>query len=415
MTLFLKLCTVFAVIAVAMPLSAQDKGAPLKPVESKPAEMAEDVEILRLLLNKSVGLDYNLFRNRTSTEAVDVGSVVTMVTDPTTATAGVEPRHYLFTSSYPQFDGVYLNRHGVAFTVRLGTLEQTVFARHERTKGLEATCTQCHMADTVAKFHLTPIAQPAAKPPSEWEKARDELRGASAPKPGTAPRKSNLAEMCRPGNFVETVVKMLAENGRNLRHLGADESVTVIVTYDGVTGSASDIRSTTLADPSLWNAKPGPEDPYSKFGLTADESKQIVLGDLHMKQNKYADAAKAYELALGRFASTSKVLAPPKNMKWADLEASLKELQANVTSAYRSLAQAYIGVGNLDEAKRALELAQKLELKFDGDPKPKGTPVPAKIILSVKKFHLDAAGTLTPADFRKGVTVETVGLTAIKK
>ncbi len=414
MIAFLRLGTLLAVALAATQSRAQQKDVPLKPAEAKPAEMAEDVEILRLLLNKSVGLDYHLFRSRTSTEAVDVGSVITMIADTTTATPAGDPRHYLFTSNYPQFDGVYLNRHGVAFTVRLSTLEQTAFARHERTSGLEATCLQCHKADSVSKFSLAPIAVPAAKPPTDWEKARDELRGSAAPKAGP-PRKSNLAEICRPGNFVETVVKLLAENGRNLRHLAADESVTVVVTYDGVTGSASDQRSTTLADPTLWNPKTGEEEPYSKFGLTADESKQIVLGDLHMKQGKYADAAKAYELALARFASTNKNLARPRNVKTADLDAAIKELHASVTSAYRSLAQAYIGVGNLDEAKRALELAQKIELKFDGDPKPKGTPVPAKILLSVKKSHLDAAEKLSPAEFRKGVTVETVGLTAIKK
>lgn len=424
MTAFLRFCTVLAVSAVTVPLAAQDKGAPIKPVEAKPAvakpaEMAEDVEILRLLLNKSVGLDYHLQQSRSSgpTEAIDIVSGFTAsvgLQSGSAGTATVEPRTYLLTSSYPQFDGVYLNRHGVAFTVRLATLEQTVFTKHERSVGLEATCLQCHKADNVAKFPLTPVAPSAAKPPTDWEKARDELRGSVAPK-GGAPRKSNLAEMCRPGNFVETVVKLLAENGRNLRHLPGDESVTVVLTYDGITGLANDQRSTTLADPTLWNAKAVTEDPYSKFGLTADESKQIVLGDLHMKQSKYADAAKAYELALGRFASTSKSLAPPKNVKPADWDSALKDLHASVTAAYRSLAQAYIGVGNLDEAKRALELAQKIELKFDGESKPKGTPVPAKIVLSVKKFHLDAAGTLTPADFRKGVTVEMVGLNAIKK
>lgn len=417
MTATVRCSALLALALAAMPLPAQQKGVPIKAVETKPAEMAEDVEILRLLLNKSVGLDYHLDRNRLSgpTEAIDIHGYTASVGGLSSGAPGTEPRHYLFTSTYPQFDGVYLNRHGVAFTVRLSSLEQTSYAKHERAAGLEATCLQCHKVDSVAKFPLSPIADPAAKPPTDWEKARDELRGVSKSKADHSERKSNLSEMCRPGNLVESVVKLLTENGRHLRHLGSDESVSVIVTYDGVTGAAQDRRATTLADPTLWLPKVGDEDPNTKFGLTTDETNQISLGDLHLKQGKNPDAIVAYEAALVRFRSAEKRLVPPKGLKPAELTAEVKALREKVAEAYRTLATAYLNGGNLNDAKRCIELSLKMDIKLDGENASKGTPVPAKIILSVKKFHLDAAKTLSPADFRKGVTVETVGMTAMKK
>ena len=112
---------------IATPLAAQDKGVPLKPVESKPAEMAEDVEILRLLLNKSVGLDLYLDWGRTPSGADDITTAYTAIDVTPPATAALR-RTYILPLTYPQFDGVYLNRHGVAFTVRLGAGLLLLFA-----------------------------------------------------------------------------------------------------------------------------------------------------------------------------------------------------------------------------------------------------------------------------------------------
>jgi tetratricopeptide (TPR) repeat protein len=401
-------------IAVPLALASQEKPAPQKPSVDKAAEMTEDVEILRHLLNKSVGLEIPNDRTSGTSTFHGISEIATTATILQTDLHGTEGRSYLFYSAYPQFDGVYLNRHGIAYTVRLSNLEQTVYARHERTGGLEATCLQCHQVDNVAKFQLQPAAA-GSKPLTDWDKARDELRGLGGDASKPSAKNSNLALMCRPGNLTESIVKLLAANGRNLRHLAPDENVSVVVTYDGLKASASDRYLSSLADPTLWIPANRDMDPSGKFGLTPDESKQLALGDLHLKQGKGADAVKAFETALSRYTTKTNRLAWPRNAKRSDLDAAIKDLQASLRSAYRSLAQAYIGAGRLDDAKQALEMAQHLVVQFDDDAKPKGMPVPAKIVLSVKKSHLDKADSLSPAEFRKGFAIELVGVSALKK
>jgi tetratricopeptide (TPR) repeat protein len=443
MTAF-KFATAVLVVLVALPLVGQDKGAPptttdLPPAVSesqllaerraaavtKAAEMTEDVEVLRLLLNKSFGFP------RKQTAAVHTGgtpmpysAVFDATTGNPTAGSNLALTYHWATQhaagpSAESFDGVYLKGHGVAYTIRVSGHSRDALPPHEKTLALGVTCQKCHTWDAVAKFDLAAAAT-LAKPQTDWEKARDELRGVP-PKADADGGKPNLAVMCAPGNLTETVTKVLAANGRHLRHLTADEAVSVVVTYDGVSGPAHDRATGTMADPNLWT----PSAPTgTRLGFTPDEAKQIVLGDLHLKQGKHADAVKAYQTALARYPDMVTTVAAvkgdfPKGMKEDDVAAAVKELRTGVTSAYKSLAQAHIGAGNLDEAKRALDLAKNIQIRVTGtDAKPSGSagpPVPAKIILTAKKAHLDAAEKLSAADFRKGVTVETVGMTGVKK
>ncbi|QEL15910.1 tetratricopeptide repeat protein [Limnoglobus roseus] len=419
-------------LALLLPLTAfaaargQDVKAPPKlSTDPKAAEMTEDVEVLRRLLNKAVGLDA-IRLNAFSTFHPNAGVVNEVYMELATPPSGegapreaTTPAYYSLSRRVRsgadaglQFDGVYLKGHGIAYTVRLATLDQAAAGPHEKAAGMEVTCQNCHTAADATKFNLKAAA--AVKPPTDWEKARDELRGGPAKVDPNTPR-PNVAEMCVPGALSEAVTKLLAVNGRHLRHLTADESVSVVVTYDGLTGAAHDRVTGTMADPSLWNPKPSANGPATTFGLTADEAKQIVLGDLHLKQGKNEEAVKAYEAALARYGMPTVTITPLKGAKYADVQAAAQEVQKSVTTAYRSLAQAYIGVGNLDAAKRALELAQGLKVELSGAKTGAATPVPAKILLTVKKGHLDAAEKLSPAEFRKGVTVEMVGMTPMKK
>lgn len=418
-----RIATALALLLGALPLAAQDKNVPIKLSDAKPAEMAEDVEILRLLLNKSFGLPRK--SNESYPVEINIPALPNTSIVPTSPAGGdFNPiahgnawRHLTYPTPAPvseSFDGVHLKGHGIAYTIRLSPQTTARLVPQEKSAALAAMCQNCHGPDAAAKFNLvSPV--PAAKPATDWEKARDELRGVPAPATDPNAAKPNVANVCLPGNLSETIVKLLAANGRHLRHLPGDESVTVVVTYDGVTAAAHDLRSTTLADPTLWQPKLDP-DLSTKFGLTPEESKQMVLGDLHLKQGKHAEAIKAYETALSRYSSASVTIAQPKGTRYADLEPALKDLRSNIGASHRSLAQAYLAAGKLEEAKRAIELAQKLEIKLEGaDKKTATTPVPAKIILSAKKAHLDKAESLSPVEFRKGVTVETVGLAAIKK
>lgn len=413
--------TPFAKYTLALLLTASAVGrAPAqgpKP-DPKAAEMTEDVEVLRLLLNKAFGFPRQQGGYPGLTLSPDHG---TLPGGTSGGGSGFSPMSRTYSTHYqgallPEaFDGVYLKGHGIAYTIRLSTLTRAAVPPHEKAAGLAVTCQNCHAADAVAKFNLAPPTPTASKPLTDWEKARNELRGIAPAAPDATAAKPNLAEICIPGNLTETVTKLLAANGRNLRHLTADENVSVVITYEGITGSAQPVTG-TMADPTLWNAKPPAPAAGTAFGLTPDESKQIVLGDLHLKQGKPEEAIKAYETALARYIAIDTTIAVPKNMKIADVTDGVKELHKNVTGAYRSLAQAYIAVGNLDDAKRAIDLAQRIKIELSASEKrERATPVPAKIILTVKKSHLDAAEKLTAADFRKGISVEILGMSAATK
>lgn len=411
-------CTL-ALLLLAPAAWGQEAKAPPKPSADPKAaaEMTEDVEVLRLLLNKAFGFPRQQGGYPGLTLSPDGGAAPAGTPGGAghpTWLRSLEPWQH--GALLPEaFDGVYLKGHGIAYTIRLSTLTRAAVPPHEKAAGLAVTCQNCHAADAVAKFNLAPPPPTAGKPLTDWEKARNELRGVASPAPDQAAAKPNLAEACVPGNLTEAVTKLLAANGRNLRHLPADESVSVVITYEGVTGSAQAVTG-TMADPAVWNAKPPAPATATPFGLTADESKQIVLGDLHLKQGKPEEAIKAYEAALARYVATDTTISVPKNMKMADVTEGIKELHKNVTGTYRSLAQAYLAVGNFDEAKRAIDLAQRIKIELSSSEKrERATPVPAKIILTVKKAHLDAAEKLSPADFRKGVGVEIVGMTATKK
>src|SRR6202023_439005 len=93
-------------------------------------------------------------------------------------------------------EGVYLKGHGVVYTVTL---------------------------PIAAQKPQVPLGQPADKPLSPWEKEQRALRGDK-----TEPTKK--AET-GPPSVSETVLRLLADNGKHFTELAPDETVTVAVVF----------------------------------------------------------------------------------------------------------------------------------------------------------------------------------------
>src|SRR5262249_20195044 len=67
-------------------------------------------------------------------------------------------------------------------------------------------------------------SRPTPQGLSDWERMRKQLRGEKPAAPGAA------AESKQP-SVADVVLKLLADNGHNFKHLGDTESITVVVTF----------------------------------------------------------------------------------------------------------------------------------------------------------------------------------------
>jgi hypothetical protein len=316
-------------------------------------------------------------------------------------------------TSQPQigpFDGVYLAGHGVVYTLHVPERLGFWLRPPDRAVGLADFCAKCHATEPTSRANLEPTA-PAGKPASEWDRVRDELQGKKAESRPPQPAAVSGA-VCEPGKTAERIVGKLARNARHVRHLPAGESVTVVVTYDGVSGSAKDRHAIDPAGgPPAGQPRTAPKGPAGRAGFTPEEVNQLTLGDLHLKQGKPREAAAAYERALARYKEPLTKVTAPAGLSEDQQRLLVGELGEGVRGAYAKLAQAWLAAGDRDKAAAALKLSQefKVDLVTGATPaREKAVPVPAKLVISVAKADLDKAGD-DPAAFRKLVKVETVG------
>ncbi len=320
-----------------------------------------------------------------------------------------------FYAAVPQIgplDGVYLPGHGVVFTLRVPEHAAIVLDPPARVVGLGDFCAKCHVVEPVSRTALEPTA-PADKPATEWDRVKDELQGK---KPAAAPKRpSRLTrqQICEPGNLAERLVEKLAENARHVRHLPPAEHVTVVVTFDGLSGSAKDRVTIDLG--ATGDAAGGTRAASlpGKAGFLPDEAQQLTLGDLHLKQNKPREAAEAYQRALTRYRDAITRTAAPPGLTQAQANEMATELQKGVRDAYRNLAQAWLAAGDADKAQAALDMARKFKIEMttgsgSASTPTKGIPVPAKLVVTVAKADIDKAGDDLAA-FKKAVKVETIG------
>ena len=103
------------------------------------------------------------------------------------------------------------------------------------------------------------------------------------------------------------------------------------------------------------------------------------------------------------------------NTPFDEFRKAIDESAESIRGMHKQVAYAYLNLGDLKKASRALDLAMNLKLEFlavksTEKPKPK---LPAKLIVSIMKADIDAAKS--PADFRKVASVERNGFPALKK
>jgi hypothetical protein len=430
-----RVLALFAAVVAAGPLVAQTKEIDAQVKKDLNAvrnvERTEDVEVLRRILNRAIGLPHQALPSATAEacaacHAGDLtthGHAATVLNDFGSRAPARGPGWS--PHAVGPFDGVYLPGHGVVYTLKVPASVKVILDPPAKSVGLLDTCLKCHAA--VPKDAVEPVAS-AAAPPSEWDHMRAELAGQKPPaeQPGD---KVVSATVCDPGKMTEAILTKLRENAGHVRHLAPTDRVTVVVTFDGYSGSARDryllnsvgwTRDLRTGNP-FAAVNPGqPIDatsgmmmtgaPAARPGFTTEEWNLLNVADTHLKQNRPKDAAAAYEKALYRFKEAVTKVSPPASLTASQKAEFLAEFQKGVRDAYRRLAQALLAENQADKAQAALELSRKFTIEFGAAP-PASVPVPAKLVLGVAKADLDKAAA-DPAAFKKAVTVETVGFPA---
>ena len=349
-------------------------GGPKEPDAKQLRQMYEDVAVFGALLNQAVEKSYGV-----------------PLRAPAHGPQGPRDHFHQFSLA----EGVYLPGRGVVYSLTVPPV-----------KGVLGT-----------------DAGPAAKEPSDWERARLELRGDQpAPPRDKAPRRPALSE---------SVLLLLAENGRHFKELAEGEQITVAITFRGsdcvqchtASGGGDPFR---MGRGGLFSGKSaqqlgqlggsrygtGTTSPAaSPRGQTLQGVTQAVrdgstVGDLHLRQGRYKEAAQAYEQAL---------MLLLREVKSDKTEADVQRLLAAVELA-RKESLALLALGDKAGAERVrgmslkfADAAVKLAGSLKGGKAEKGSmPLPERLIVSAPKKLLEQAGTgkLSFAEFRKAAQVQ---------
>lgn len=272
---------------------------------------------------------------------------------------------------------------------------------------------------TIPLHFQRPVAEPdkpALKEVTEWERVRKELRGE---KVETAkPREAGGTSLA------DAVLKVLADNGKNLTRLPDGESVTVAITLPAPqscvqchSGSGNPMMRGGMpggmgggmgmmppgssgfpgggGGPSAAARSPEPPTDTSR----AEFRKYALLGDLAMKQHDYSKAVESFLKATGTYRK------PP-----SDSEAQLEIIEVG-----SKLARSFMAMGKKAEADRIVQAVAKMTDRLASGAvttKPaEGKPqmaLPAKLIIAVSKKDLDLVGSkrIDFTAFRKEASVE---------
>ncbi len=345
-------------------------------------------------------------------------------------------------------EGVYLLDHGIVFTVHFSESPSSGSRPYPAGDLNAQACLKCHVADKqqISEKFTDSIAQ-RPKPLTDWEKTRQDVLGIKAFDQGTSSTAS-MIEVCGPGTISELVWAVLGENGRHFSELPAAERVTVAITlgkpikkqgsnpFGSGRGSA---MSSGFGGPSgagRGDMSEGPVGPATgagvidvfgesggEYGSEADPNTvtgkgpgdgkssyrdYLLLGDLHMQQNKPAQALKAYEGALSTLAGTEQPTAemlkavPPKT-KLAIIDLHHKLTQAALASDQAEVAKAWV--------ERLIVLQKDSPSKAAPTQAAKRLALPGRVIISAEKALLDLVGErITLQDFKTRAKVEHLSL-----
>jgi tetratricopeptide (TPR) repeat protein len=337
----------------------------------RPTRMDEDIEVLRRILvgkmqtlylagSQKTELHYlNLYKNLVRRYPIDSGRENLITPSP-------DGKNWFWDAFYPgafpmNLEGVYLKGQGVVFTVTL---------------------------PPPARNPVVSTSGSSPKASSEWDRVRREVRGE---KPAASEKSSSL----KGPSMAEVLLRALADNGRHFTRLGADESLTVVVTFRAPSpGWASDPRFG--ASPyylySESQLKENPTLAYSLFkkGSPSSANDYELLGDLQLRQGKLNEGLQAYSKAL-----------------------ELKPEGKRAAAIYMKAAQGLLQQKREEQARqmiqKGLDLLKKAQDKNGQRGGTGGSPLlPAKLIVSASKRLLDrmGAGGIGFDEFRNKAKVE---------
>lgn len=400
-----------------------------------------DVEVLRRLLNQRFG-----FADKVEVQPPAPNSWVTSAPvqnlnllpntyfHPLTSGHGTpdnfaNPRLQIFYPIRPQlsqivgpFDGTVIPGGGVVYALRIPAGAELTFDAKTNVVGLGNNCGRCHVpvphepASVDAAHHPCPVqGQTTAAncsachdgglsakdiknvaPPSDWERVKFQVgveKVENTRKPATKP-KSERMPMCQPGDVAEQVIQVLAANAKNLGQLAKTERLTVVVTFDEL----PTVKVVVVLSGNI--------------GYSQDESQAVNIGIIHLRQQKYKEAAEAFEKGLVRFNEGVITVFAPAGTTEGNFQ-QVRDFQTSIRGMYKDLSQAYLKLDQLDQASKALGLAKTFRIEFAKSPAAPKPKLPAKLIVSILKSDIDSAKSLD--DFRKVTTVERSGFPALKK
>lgn len=248
-------------------------------------------------------------------------------------------------------EGVYLKGQGVVYTVTLPSLHPAVKAK------------------------------PVARKVSEWDSVRRQvLEEKNQP---SKPSEEKVPEL------KDVLLRVLAENGHHFKHLGDNESLTIVITVRDNHHAPAPAANTPYESASATSAA----NTGKKEASSAHVQELELLGDLNLKRGHYGEAIAAFKKAL-------------------ELNPGVKQK----ASLHRKLAQAHLAQDQLDQAREELDLAAALLKKGPSTKMPPPAPriplaLPTKLIVSAQKKLLLQAGEdkLTEEQFAAQAHVERIG------
>jgi tetratricopeptide (TPR) repeat protein len=442
-------------------------GLSSRTVASPSKEMYEDIEIMRRILNRKMGLWPGLvsLNGKCTLCHTTLGSQMSSSQGiPSNAMVGADFGSRLATDQAGA---------GTSLGVALNDVNQDGWLDVFLAKGLQGydaahaflaapTNTEgvyLHGQGAVYTLTLPPLPRSRSpgrvelslKPINDWERARQSLHGNEPqPKQSDTVKESNetgiFSALEKSGylGITEAVLKILADNGQHFSQLPADEKITVAITFrepSAQTRNQSQLgnqMSNPLAawgnqpeTPTTWEADTNrplnvqpPGAPTAGIGFSggaglsggpagasstaaAPSQTPASVRDFELLGDMHLKQGRAQE-AIQAFQRALNLSPPPKH----------------AATLYRKIAQAYLMKEDDAAAKKSLEMAAD-NLKMAGEAAkntaasaPGGpgkgnhaSSLPAKLIISAPKKLLDqvASGKVSYADFRRQATIDLFG------